>query len=541
MPYRLDRFSDVGLSQPLLDVLIDEQQRAAIPRLRRLWRYYRNPTTGPRGGAGAAGAHPTVPWRGAGRFRLAQEDGLPARLGGGNGAGWWAPADPAGDDRAGAAGREIVIENDIAWRIHTMVDFLFGRPVRFVSLAADPALRARIERALHDAWQASGGIALLQDLALLGHVYGHVDLVVRAPATAHEPARAAAPPLPSIEVVEPTRAVPLLSPRDFRAIDAYVIRFQRESTAVEPGWTDGLLARAARRVLGLGATDPTGADGRPRAGRRRLTTVTEILSGSWRQVYECDGDDDAPADSTAATRAPGPRLVLEEPNRVSPGRAPVVHIQNQSQPFAYDGLGEVEPLIPLQDELNTRLSDRASRVTLQSFKMYLAKGIDTFDRRPVAPGALWTTDNPDASIEAFGGDAASPSEDRHIDEIREALDKTSGVPPLATGVVRAKVGNLTSENALRITLTGLLTRTARKRVAYGRGLADACRLVLSALHESGDLPTTDADRAVSIDWPDPLPRDEESLLRAARAKADLGVPAPQVLAELGYPPRDDID
>ena len=59
-----------------------------------------------------------------------------------------------------------------------------------------------------------------------------------------------------------------------------------------------------------------------------------------------------------------------------------------SQPFAYSGLSEVEPLIPLQDELNTRLSDRASRVTLQCFKMYLAKGIDGFDKFPVAHGWL---------------------------------------------------------------------------------------------------------------------------------------------------------
>jgi hypothetical protein len=102
---------------------------------------------------------------------------------------------------------------------------------------------------------------------------------------------------------------------------------------------------------------------------------------------------------------------------------PVAHIQNVAQPFAYHGIGEVEPLIPLQDDLNTRLSDRANRVTMQSFKMYLAKGVDGFERTPVGPGVLLSTDNENASITAFGGDAASPSEDRHIDELREALDK----------------------------------------------------------------------------------------------------------------------
>src|SRR5690606_3114910 len=127
---------------------------------------------------------------------------------------------------------------------------------------------------------------------------------------------------------------------------------------------------------------------------------------------------------------------------------------------------------------------------------------------PIGPGRLWSTDNPDASIEAFGGDAASPSEDRHIEEIREALDKVSGVPPLATGVVRARVGNLTSENALRITLTGLLSRTARKRVTYGRGLADLCSLILAALDQLGVFPTDPAagERTVRVEWPDPIPQ-----------------------------------
>ena len=90
------------------------------------------------------------------------------------------------------------------------------------------------------------------------------------------------------------------------------------------------------------------------------------------------------------------------------GRVPVVHIQNMSQPYFYEGLSDVEQLISLQDELNTRLSDRASRITLQSFKMYLAKGIEGVGDKPVSPGRMWCTDNPDATIEEFGGDRRQP-------------------------------------------------------------------------------------------------------------------------------------
>jgi hypothetical protein len=197
-------------------------------------------------------------------------------------------------------------------------------------------------------------------------------------------------------------------------------------------------------------------------------------------------------------------------------------------------MSDVEALVPLQDELNTRLSDRACRVTMQSFKMYLAKGIDGFEKLPVGPGQLWSTDNPDASVEAFGGDAASPSEESHIQEIREALDKTSGVPPLASGVVRAKIGNLTSANALRITLMGVLSKTARKRVTYGRGISQICGLVLEALDSLGILKTDPADRGVKLVWPDPLPEDLTEQAAVARAKEALGVPRERLLAEMGY-------
>jgi len=188
----------------------------------------------------------------------------------------------------------------------------------------------------------------------------------------------------------------------------------------------------------------------------------------------------------------------------------------------------------LQDELNTRLCDRANRVTMQSFKMYLARGIDGFDRLPVGPGVLISTDNPAAEITSFGGDASSPSEDRHIDEVREALDKLSGVPPLATGVVRARIGNLSSENALRLTLQGLLVKTARKRVIYGRLLAQMAEAVLSALDQAGILATTQQQRRVQVQWPEPLSLDRRDMLASAGIKQELGVPASTLLAEAGY-------
>ena len=51
------------------------------------------------------------------------------------------------------------------------------------------------------------------------------------------------------------------------------------------------------------------------------------------------------------------------------------------------GFPDVEPLIGLQDELNTRLSDRAFRVTMTCFRMYLGRGSEEFTKRPCGSGA----------------------------------------------------------------------------------------------------------------------------------------------------------
>ena len=237
-------------------------------------------------------------------------------------------------------------------------------------------------------------------------------------------------------------------------------------------------------------------------------------------------------------RFEGDSVVASGRRGVLSGVVPVVHIQNLSQPFVYSGLGEVEALIPLQDELNTRLSDRANRVTLQSFKMYLARGIEGFDGSGVGPGTVWSTDNPDASITSFGGDASSPSEDRHIDEIREAMDKISGVPPLAGGVVKARLGNLSSANALRVTLMGLIAKTKRKRITYGRGIERASALALRALDEGGALRTGEGERGVRVRWGGLGPLGDIEALETAQKQMEIGADRASVLDGLGLDDRD---
>ena len=502
-------FRDPDLSEAFVEHLVRETSVGRALHFQRLWAYYRNDLTPL--GEGVPEAERNADWAaGARPYYQAQEFGLPARITGRSHLGYGGAGVPLPDIRR----KEVVIENDIGWRVDTAVHFLAGKPVGIESLARQPEEARAIEAALRSVWDASGSPALWQEMALLGAVYGFVDLVIRVRPDSGDAAKAGghregggeaasdlAPALRAgqtlaVDAIEAPRILPVLDEADARRLRYWIQTYRRQTNRVAG-------ASLFSRLLG-------------RAARLEEVEVLEIVGPTWWQQYE-DGV-----------------LAAEGENFL--GRVPVVHIQNFAHPASYDGAGEVEPLIPIQDELNTRLSDRANRVTFQSFKMYLGKGIDGFEDRPIAPGRMWATDNPDATIEAFGGDAESPGETAHIAELREAMDKTSGVTPLAAGLLRDSLGNLTSATALRVVLAGTLARTERKRITYGAGIVAANRIILEALDHFGILRTDPLDRQTRLHWPSPLPEDLAAKLAEAKAKRDLGVPAETVLRELGYEP-----
>lgn len=555
---------------------LDRLLHVERPRLARLWTYYRNPL------------HPRRADDDTDRpYRQGQEIGLPPRLTGRR---------SDGTPIEGVHRKEIVIENDIAWRVDTMVDYLFGKPIVIESAATDPQRRATLTRLLRHIFAANGGIQFLQQLALIGAVYGWVDVLVKFDADAADspldpaacatrqvgapPADAAGtgdpipdptddvppsshassaipsedapttgpapqaqadawptapPPPPSVsdpadtgastrslddalqrlarcirfEIVEPARALPLLCPDDYRQVVAYGQVYERPNpdarTRRDPP-PASLFARIARSLFATRSDGVIGDDS-------SIQVIDLITADHWMR-YE-----------NGRLRARGANAL---------GAIPLVHVQNLALPFQYAGASDVEPLIPLQDELNTRLSDRASRITLQSFRMYLGKGIDNFTDLPVAPGQMWATDNENADVIEFGGDTSAPSEEAHITDIREAMDKTSGVTPIAAGAIKGRIGRLTSAAALRITLLALLAKTERKRTTYGRAIAEMAALALAWLDRAGLFHTTTEERRIEIHWPSPLPEDETDRLDQARRKSELGIPREIILRELGY-------
>jgi hypothetical protein len=500
-------FGDGNSIEPLdaeyLEWLVDERWPQTQAHFGKLWEYYANPIMDLHRGESHSVERKVNE---SGRcYVQAQEYGLPSRI---TGLARCAEAGVFGGRPVGDIQRkEVVIENDIAWRINAAVDFLFGKPISVVSRTPDGKRRAEIEGILKAVFSANGGIGFFQDMAVLGCVYGFVDCMVRpgreiyghisnpSETLIYEGVLEKAAAI-GLELIEAPRALPVLDENDYRRVIYYVQHFQQAKNSLAGG--SGIL----QRLLG------------GNADRRQVVSVTEITSAEAWQRYE------------------DKELIAE--GKLPWGFLPVVHIQNLAQPFYYEGQSDVEPLVPIQDELNTRLSDRASRITMQSFKMYLGKGIEGFSERPVSPGVMWCTDNPEAAIEEFGGDEDNPSEGLHIAEMREAMDKISGVTPLAAGVIRSKIGNLTSAVALKLTLMGMLSKTERKRFTYGEGLKKLSRMVLEILDKANIYRTSERDREVEIIFPNPLPENVMEKLEEAKAKKELGVPAEQVLKELGY-------
>ena len=102
------------------------------------------------------------------------------------------------------------------------------------------------------------------------------------------------------------------------------------------------------------------------------------------------------------------------------------------------------------------------------------------------------------------------------------LNSGNSCLPVA-GILRNKLGNLTSAVALRLTLMGMLSKNERKRFTYSEGLKRICEMVLSILDRAGVYRTSAADRDIDIIFPSPLPENTMEKLKEARIKKELGV------------------
>jgi hypothetical protein len=139
MGFDIGIFEDNQLQADYLEWLIEEQTANVQSHFGKLWDYYTNQMYEP----GTAGGCDRKVNESGRCYLQAQEYGLPARITG------LVHSANSGVFGAKAVGdiqrKEVVIENDIAWRINAAVDFLFGKPITFVSKSPEARKRAEIE------------------------------------------------------------------------------------------------------------------------------------------------------------------------------------------------------------------------------------------------------------------------------------------------------------------------------------------------------------------------------------------------------------
>ena len=109
-------------------------------------------------------------------YRQYQEVGLPTRI-----TGFRLTPDglPIPSGTLDVQRKEVVIENDIAWRINTIVDFTVGQMPVIHSKSPDTAKRKRITLLLQSILDANGGATLLTQMVLLGVIHGISYLTIR--------------------------------------------------------------------------------------------------------------------------------------------------------------------------------------------------------------------------------------------------------------------------------------------------------------------------------------------------------------------------
>ena len=284
MGFELDIFGDEQLEADYIEWLVDEQSIDVRGHFEKLWEYYSNPRMEMNG----AGNREQKVIESGRCYVQAQEYGLPARITGliHNGQVGVFGARSARDIQR----KEVVIENDIAWRINAAVDFLFGKPISFISKSPNGQKSTEIEAILKALFAANGAIGFFQDMAVLGSVYGFVDcfvrpgeeIIERTSLSTHTHSQASSKTgaiedvlklaqTIDLELIEAPRALPVLDENDYKKTRYYVQHFYQKKNSLSKK------SSFLSRIL---------SGGKRSSNDRKIVAVTEITSDDAWQRYE---------------------------------------------------------------------------------------------------------------------------------------------------------------------------------------------------------------------------------------------------------------
>ena len=198
------------------------------------------------------------------------------------------------------------------------------------------------------------------------------------------------------------------------------------------------------------------------------------------------------------------------------GFIPFVHIPNSRPANEYWGVSDLKDVIPLNRELNERMSDMADVIRFHADPPILFKGVMEHSNLAVGPGTVW--DIPEgAEVELLEWRGQAPAVQEHIERVMRALHDVAETPKSAFG----DSGRLLSGVALEIELQPLIQKTLRKRVWWSAGLRRRNRYILQIAEQKGL--GSFAPYRSKVLWPPLLPTDNDAEVRNNVALVEAGL------------------
>ena len=236
-------------------------------------------------------------------------------------------------------------------------------------------------------------------------------------------------------------------------------------------------------------------------------------------------------------------LVKEIPNIMR--EINIVQIKNIPLAGESRGQSDLKSIIPLQKELNAKVTDVSDIVNYHSAPITIIQGAKS---KNLEKGAkkVWGGLPKDAKVHNLELNSDLNAANNFISTIKTAVHELSNTPEDSLGG-KSAISNTTGV-ALQIKYAPLLEKTWLKRQTYGRGIKDICRLIIKLLRVKGSdeerklldrlMSTSEGIKQVfdiTITFPDPLPKDEMIQLQIIAQKMNLGLEEPEgALTDLGY-------
>ena len=210
---------------------------------------------------------------------------------------------------------------------------------------------------------------------------------------------------------------------------------------------------------------------------------------------------------------------------------PVIHFRNGDQGYNY-GQSELKNVIPLQNAQNKAIIDLVAAADTTGFRIYWMLGDDPSGLE-LGPGS-WIYSTRSATGEGSASVGYFPGENlNYLIALKDAfamdVARVTRTPISYFQLTKQRP----SAETLRMEEIGLVARAKNRQIGFGNAWENATMLA-RRLHNAFGGGTLDEKAVLETQWEDPETRNEKLHLEALKIKSDLGVPAEQLWAEMGY-------